>query len=98
MMISDRHKELRGPQTGVYVDMFDIEYPVFEQSKVYYVTNIGQSREEILEFLRDNDIEILEEKSMFKYICIAIQNEPTKIYLSEILKREFDCSLQWEGI
>lgn len=87
----------KGPITGIYTDMFGIKYPLYENSKIYYVQNVGQKRQELLEFLVAKNIKVLEEISMFKYIMILI-HEPDEAKQLEIeLKASFNCTLLRDG-
>ncbi len=87
----------RGPRTGIYVDMFDIEWPLHEESKIYYVQNIGQRRQMVLEYLATKNIKVLREESVFKWIEIVIL-EPEEVRQLEIeLKANFGCTLLWDG-
>lgn len=92
------YNQYRGHQTSTYTDMFGIEYPLFEQSKIYYVTNIGRQRAEILKFLDKKFIEVLEETSMFKYIMIVVRDINEVRQLETELKVNFDCGLLWDGV
>lgn len=87
----------RGPQTGTYFDMFGFEWVIFGKSKIYFVTNVGQRREILLTLIREFDsIVVLEEKSIFKYIELGIEDDAVAAALSEKLK-DFDCQLQGDA-
>ena len=93
MIDLERRAELRGPITGTYIDMFGQAWDMYDQSKIWFVTNVGQDREEILSYLRAlEEIEILEPNGIFKYIEIAVHNISIND-LRLVLEKRFDCGL-----
>ena len=87
-------EDLRGEVTHTFIDMFGIEWPQYDNTKIYFITNVGNDRKIILSLLKDLNIEVLEEESIFRYIEIAIDNEEAAATLRKILKEDFDCGLQ----
>ena len=65
--------ELLGAPTGTMIDMFGLEWNMYNNSKVYYITNIGDDRDEIISWLETHypSVRIVEKVSIFKYICIT---------------------------
>lgn len=97
--MNPRILELRGKQTETYTSFGGKDsdgFPIYGDSKVYYVTNVGQDRAEILTLLEDFNVEILEEVSMFKYICIALEKEEVS-NIDTLLRTIFNSPLQWDG-
>lgn len=96
-LIKQRRSFLRGPQTSTYTDMFGMDWPMYENSTIYFVTNVGQKRQKVLEYLNSKSIEVLEENSIFGYIEISIPHYQAARVIELELDALFDCKLLWEG-
>ncbi|MBX9690889.1 MAG: hypothetical protein K2Z81_00785 [Cyanobacteria bacterium] len=94
--LQNRIEELRGPQTGEVIDMSGMAWTEYDDSKVWFVTNVGrdpQGRQSVINFLKDKNIEILEEESIFHYIRITLPDHSQWKSLNEELQQQFDCRL-----
>lgn len=67
--------QLRGKQTDTYIDMFGIEWPVYSDSRIYWITDCGENRYRDLDVLHHLGVQILEEVSIFNWIEIVVENE-----------------------
>lgn len=87
----NRIEELRGPITWYYTDMFGMDFPIFGDSKLVYISNIGKNRKDCLKWLKENNIEILRNESIFRWILVA----PTDDQIPA-LKEKFGRDLKWD--
>lgn len=94
--LSARRQELRGPVTCTYTDMFGIDWDMYENTQIWFVTNVGHDpgfREKVVDFLKSKELEVLEEKSIFKWIEFVLPDKDKSTALGDELATLFDCGL-----
>lgn len=84
--------ELLGNPTDKYVDMFNMEWNIYGNSKIYSVVNVGSDRWAILDFLesefKDQYI-LIDPNASFGYIDLGIDNKDTSDIISQALLKKF---------
>jgi len=98
--LEERRQKLRGPVTCTTTDMFGIDWNLYENSQIWFVTSVDHKpgfRKEVVKFLKSKGLEVLEEKSIFKWIEFVLPDPNKSTTLREELATLFDCGLQQDS-